>query len=280
MAVLQGPVLLVHGFFHGAWCWSEVSLELAARGVASVAVDMPGHGLRAVRPAASTGRPHDSAAFASEKSPIADVDLATAGTLLVEQARRAGRGEPVTVVSHSMGGAAVSWAAEHHPELFKRLVYVTAYMPASGTPCLDYPARPEAEGGESLGLLAADPLAIGALRVDTTDDALRPAIRSAFYGGVDENTVDATIALLGPDSPTAMTLEPLTLTEQGWGSIPRTYVLCTQDRTIPEALQRLFITQADDTFPRNPTHVVTLESAHSPFLSMPDRLADVVAGLA
>lgn len=280
MPVLQGPVLLVHGFFHGAWCWSDVTLELAARGVASVAVDMPGHGLRASRPATSTSRPHVPSDFSSEKSPIAHIDLDAAASVLAEQARRVGHGDPVTAVAHSMGGAALTRAAEHHPELFKHLVYVTAYMPASDTPCFAYPSLPEAEGGQSLDLLATDPFEIGALRVDTTADDLRPSIRSAFYGGVDQATADAAIALLGCESPTAMATQPTTLTEQGWGSIRRTYVLCAQDNTIPAALQRLFIAQADSAFPQNRTNVVTLESAHSPFLSMPDRLADIVAGLA
>ncbi|MFD7408533.1 alpha/beta fold hydrolase [Streptomyces sp. NPDC059866] len=76
-----------------------------------------------------------------------------------------------------------------------------------------------------------------------------------------------------------MATQPVTLTAQRWGPVPRTCVLCTQDNTIPVALQRLFITQADSAFPHNRTHVVPLESAHSPFLSMPDRLADVIAGL-
>ncbi|WP_225847487.1 alpha/beta fold hydrolase [Streptomyces sp. HPF1205] len=279
MAALRGPVLLVHGFFHGAWCWGDVTLELAARGVASVAVDMPGHGLRAARPAASTRRPHASSDFASEKSPIAHLDLDAAAALLAEQARRAGRGEPVVAVAHSMGGAALTRAAEDHPELFRRLIYVTAYMPASGVPCLAYPSLPQAEGGQSLALLTADPLEIGALRVDTAADDLRPAIRSAFYGDVDQATADAAIALLGSDAPTAMATQPTTLTPQGWGSIERTYVLCTQDNTIPLALQRLFVSQADSAFPHNRTHVVTMEAAHSPFLSAPDRLAGIIADL-
>ncbi|MGP4045989.1 alpha/beta fold hydrolase [Streptomyces sp. 2A115] len=111
------------------------------------------------------------------------------------------------------------------------------------------------------------------------DPALRPAVRSAFYGGVDQDIADAAIALLGCESPTAMATQPITLTAQRWGSIPRTYVLCTRDNTIPVALQRLFVTQADHACPQNRTHVVRLESAHSPFLSMPDRLAEVIAGL-
>ncbi|MGW6961602.1 alpha/beta fold hydrolase [Streptomyces chartreusis] len=86
MAGPSGPVLLVHGFFHGAWYCSDVALELAARGVASVAVDIPGHGLRATRPAASRKLPHLPSDFVSEKSPIAHVDVDAAATSLAERA--------------------------------------------------------------------------------------------------------------------------------------------------------------------------------------------------
>jgi pimeloyl-ACP methyl ester carboxylesterase len=39
------PVVLVHGMWHGSWCWSLVTGEPAARGLGSVAVDLDGHGL-------------------------------------------------------------------------------------------------------------------------------------------------------------------------------------------------------------------------------------------
>src|SRR5271165_2895827 len=38
------PVLLVHGAWHGGWCWGPVQTALAGRGVRAVAVDLPGHG--------------------------------------------------------------------------------------------------------------------------------------------------------------------------------------------------------------------------------------------
>ena len=39
------PVLLVHGAWHGAWCWSGVQAALDGLGVSSWAIDLPGHGL-------------------------------------------------------------------------------------------------------------------------------------------------------------------------------------------------------------------------------------------
>jgi hypothetical protein len=41
-------------------------------------------------------------------------------------------------------------------------------------------------------------------------------------------------------------------------------------------MQRKFIELADAAFPGNPTSVHTLESSHSPFLSMPGELADII----
>ena len=37
-------VVLVHGAWHGAWCWSALQAELDRRGVPSLAVELPGHG--------------------------------------------------------------------------------------------------------------------------------------------------------------------------------------------------------------------------------------------
>jgi len=39
------PILLVHGAWNGAWCWSALHAGLDARGVASWAVDLPGDGI-------------------------------------------------------------------------------------------------------------------------------------------------------------------------------------------------------------------------------------------
>jgi pimeloyl-ACP methyl ester carboxylesterase len=275
----SAPLVLVHGFFHGAWCWNEVVLELAATGRAAVAVDLAGHGLRARRPVAAQARPFDADAFVTEPSPIADAGLDAAADLLLAQIGRIGRGEPVTVVAHSMGGAVLTRAAERAPGAIARLVYLTAYMPASGVPCVAYPAMPEGEGNLFMQLVLGDPMALGALRIDNLAPSAQAGINAAFYGDVEENLAAAATALLGCDAPTAMAVESTELTERGWGSIPRTFVLCTQDNTIPPALQQLFITQADDAFPGNKTEVVTLESSHSPFLSMPEEVARILAAL-
>lgn len=272
------PVLFLHGFWHGSWCWTEVLARVTGAGVLALAVDMAGHGLRARRPAALTRRPFEEDLLRTEVSPLAGVDLDQAGDLLVSQVKELGAGSPVAVVAHSMGGAVLTRAAQLVPELIARAVYLTAFMPASGVRPAAYVGTPENEGSRVGALRAADARVVGALRMDVAspDPAYRAAVREAFYGDVDPVTADAAIALLTPDAPAGISTGTTTLTADGWGSVPRTYVVCTRDLTIRPALQRRFIADADAVFPANPTDVRELDSSHSPFLSMPAELAALI----
>lgn len=275
------PVVFLHGYWHGSWCWSEVIASVTASGRPAVAVDMAGHGLRAAHPGCLTKRPFDAQELATEASPVAEVDLDEAGDLLVSQIKQVGHGGPVTVVAHSMGGAVLTRAAQQAPELVAHAVYVTGFMPASDVPAIAYIQMPE-NAGELVGpSLRADPEAIGAMRFDlaSADTDYRQQLRDAFFGDVDPAVADAAIALLSPDAPAGIALGTTTLTSDGWGAIPRTYVTCARDMAIRPPLQQKFIADADAAFPDNPTSVVGLDASHSPFLSMPGAVADIVTKL-
>jgi pimeloyl-ACP methyl ester carboxylesterase len=269
-------VVLVHGFWHGSWCWSLVAEQLAARGIPSVAVDLDGHGLKSRSPASRWSRPFDPAAFAAEPSGVSAITASSAAVTLVRQIRVIGRGEPCVVVAHSMGGAVATAAAELEPSLFARLVYVSAFAPVNGATA-EYSASPENKGETYTSLLAADPLAVGAARLDTGDVGRHAAIRETFYGDVDEATAEAAISLLEPDGPIGIPAEACPVTADRYGSIPHAYVVCTKDNAIPVALQRRFIDEID-VVSATPTAVTELDSSHSPFLSQPAALAAVIAG--
>ena len=274
--VAMRKVILVHGFWHGSWCWSLVSEQLAGRGVQPVAVDMDGHGLRSRSPLSRWGRPFDPAAFAVEASPVAGVTASSAAATLVGQLKVIGGGEACVVVAHSMGGVVATAAAELAPELFARLVYVAAFAPVRGLPAGAYIGSPENAGSLVPGLLRADPAVTGALRIDTGDPGGHAAVREAFYGDVDEGTAAAAIGLLSPDAPAGVPAEAFTVTDGRFGAVPHTYVTCTKDNTVPVALQRRFVTEID-AISRTPTAVVELDSSHSPFLSQPAALAAAIA---
>jgi pimeloyl-ACP methyl ester carboxylesterase len=274
-------LVFVHGFWHGSWCWSAVIPHVVAAGRLAVAVDMAGHGLYARRPRWFTEQPYNPAAVGTEVSPVAGVGLDDAAELLTSQIKAIGGGEQVTVVAHSAAGPVLTRVAQQTPELVAHAVYASAYMPASDVPAAAYTRMPESADDQVAPLLQGDPAQIGALRLDfaTADAAYRQRLYEAFYGDVDPVLADAATGLLTPDGPIGIMIDTTTLTHDGWGSVPRTYLTCTEDIAIRPALQARFIAEADAAFPDNPTSVVALDASHSPFLSMPNEVADIITPL-
>jgi len=99
----MSEVILVHGAWHGAWCWARVVEELDGLGVSSHAVELPLTGL-------------------------AD-DAATARAAIESAIDRSGPG--VVVVGHSYGGLVISEAAAGIDGV-GRLVYLAAFMTEEG----------------------------------------------------------------------------------------------------------------------------------------------------
>jgi pimeloyl-ACP methyl ester carboxylesterase len=272
------PIVLVHGMWHGSWCWSLVTEELAARGLRSVAVDLDGHGLKARPPRSTWGRPMDMEAFATEPSRVADVTAVSAAATLVEQIRRIGGGRPCLVVAHSMGGAVATAAAEAAPELFAGLVYVCAYAPVCGLPAAAAARSPENAGARMDALFTVDPMKIGGLRIDTGDVSQHDVIRNALYNDLDVYTATAAISLLSTDGPAGIAATAFEVTMARYGAIPHAYVVGSRDNMVRPALQRQQIKEID-AVSAQPTVVTELDSSHSPFLSQPGALADFIASL-
>ncbi|KAF9248349.1 hypothetical protein DTO013E5_5147 [Penicillium roqueforti] len=61
------------------------------------------------------------------------------------------------------------------------------------------------------------------------------------------------------------------VTYEPWHDVPCSYIICEQYQALPPALQEFFASKMDA-----PGTTYRLPSSHSPFLSMPDRLVDVL----
>ena len=278
------PFLLVHGAWHGAWCYERVIPLLARHGHAAVARDLPAHGINASFPASWHRRPLDAAAFGSEPSPCAVTTLDDYANSVIDSidSLQAMGHEQVVLVGHSMGGVAITAVAERRPESIAALVYLSAFMPASGVPAVAYIASAE-NAGELVGpQFLADPAQVGALRMDPRSENAdyRASGKLAFYGDVDTATYDAIAHLMTPDVPVAPFATPIHITPDRWGAVPRHYIRCLQDRAILPALQQRFVAEADAFVPARPTVVHTLDASHSPFISQPRALADLLALIA
>jgi hypothetical protein len=77
------------------------------------------------------------------------------------------------------------------------------------------------------------------------------------------------------DESNAGATAPSEITPGGFGTVPRHYIRCTQDRAIPLTGQDHMIATVDTAIgSKTTTH--TLESSHSPFLSQPANLAKIL----
>jgi pimeloyl-ACP methyl ester carboxylesterase len=276
--------VLVHGAGQGAWAFGKVAWFLARERHHVIARDLPGHGLRARYPRSYLERPSDPDRFATELSPLAQLSAqgyADEVTATIRQLAERMPGRQIVLLGHSFAGLTLSRVGEAIPELISRIVYMSAVMPAPRKSLFDYIAIPEFSASKIPPLLIGDPQATGALRLDfrSADPAYRAEIKAAIAADVDDQEWQAVTNLLSPDVPAGWVAEPVPITADRWGSIPRTYISCTADCTIPPAAHRLFIDEADKLTPGNPTDVREMTTSHCPFLSEPEQLARILLRL-
>ncbi len=227
--------LLIHGSCHGAWCWDDLIPHLTAAGHTARAIDLPSHG-------------HDD-------TPPGDVTLDLYARAIVDAID-----EPVVLVGHSMAGYPITAAANLAPEKISKLIYVCAYVPMPGKSL-----------AEMRRMAPSQPL-LDAIRVsaDRVTFSVDPADAAAkFYHDVDPARADWAVARLGPQ-PILPQETPMTPAH----AVPRHYIRCLDDRTIPPAFQ---VTMTAD-WPRD--QVSEMPTSHSPFLADPAGLTALLGRVA
>jgi pimeloyl-ACP methyl ester carboxylesterase len=160
---------------------------------------------------------------------------------------------PVVLVGHSYGGAVVVEAADQVPNL-ERIVYVAALVPALG----QSPSEAKAEVDIMTRL-------DDAIERDGEFLVLNPVLaHAALYQNCKEKVAAWAVSQLTPQT-VASFRSPRSSFEV---DAPSRYILCTDDNAIDPTLQKVMSERC--------TEVVTLESDHSPFLSRPGVLTDLL----
>ena len=234
--------VLVHGSWHGAWCWDKMVPRLEAAGHQAIAIDLPGHG--------------------ADSTPLEGMTLASYADRVCETL--AALPEPAILVGHSMAGVVISQAAEQCPERIRTLVYLAAYLPRDGESLLQL-ALTDAGSQITPALVLDEAHGYHYLREDA-----RPA---ALYHDCSPADVARAQSLLVVES-NAVVGTPVHLTTARYGRVPRVYIRTTQDRGVTPELQDRMIAAAPC------AQVFTLATSHSPFLSDPDSLLAQLTAIA
>lgn len=191
--------LLIHGAWHGAWCWEKIVPLLESAGHRVITIDLPGHG--------------------KDQTPISEVSLVVYTDRVVAAIDKLD--QEVILVGHSMGGIVVSQAAEYRPNRIKSLVYLTAFLLQNGQNMLVIPPNPNmlvSKDGRTINVPA--------------DKA-----KQTFYNNcLDEDAAGAVSRL--QVQATSPFVTPLSLTQNQFGQVPRYYIEGLRDNAIPIDRQR------------------------------------------
>jgi pimeloyl-ACP methyl ester carboxylesterase len=238
--------VLVHGAWHGAWCWHKVLPLLQAMGHTAIAIDLPGHG--------------------KSQSDVSDIGLNDYVNEIVNAVNL--QDGPVILVGHSMAGIPISQAAEKlGAEKLAALIYLDAFLPRNGESLFSLVEA-------TLGYLSQHPGRTPLLveniimAADRSTNWVNPQMAGEifYHDCCDEDRAFALARIT--KEPVQPLATPLQLTDAVYGTIPKYYILCTESKD----MDKTFLSTNMPVEKR-----YTLASSHSPFFSMPEKLVDLFA---
>jgi pimeloyl-ACP methyl ester carboxylesterase len=233
--------VLVHGAWHGAWCWNKVVPLLEKEGHKVLAPDLPGHG--------------------SDKTPIPEISLQAYADRVCDILDT--QSEPVVLVGHSMGGVVITQAAEYRPDKVKKLVYLTAFLLQNGEFMLQY-GEIDKEALVLPNLIMAEDQSSATVNEEV--------LKAAFCGDCSDKDFERARSLLVPQAAAPLAT-PVNTSQDNFGRLPRIYISCSRDRAISPSIQEKMYSNLPC------EKVIQMDTSHSPFFSAPGELANHLLSL-
>lgn len=234
--------ILVHGAWHGAWCWRRVTEPLIKAGHRVHAVTLTGVGERAhlLRPTITLG------------THIADVLNAITHEEM----------DNVILVGHSYAGMVITGVADRIPARIKHMVYVDAVVPESGESWSSTHAAPTRMARLNAALLSPN-------------NSFPPPDPNMF--GLNAVDYEWTKRRQTPHPAQTYTAR-LDFDAARIGRINRTFISCTSPAlgTIDAIRPRVTNSQTwgGAWLPRS--KVVEIKTGHDPMISTPDELVSIL----
>ncbi|MDP1763177.1 MAG: alpha/beta fold hydrolase [Sediminibacterium sp.] len=234
--------ILIHGSWHSSWNWHKVVPILEKQGHKVLAIDLLGMG--------------------RDKTPIKEITLKST----VEQICNFidNIDGKVVLVGHSKNGIMISQVAEYRPEKIEKLIYLAAYLIPNGKTQADYSSQ------DVNGVLKPYVTRYS----ETNSHTLQPEIyKEGLYHDCDDDICQMARMILSHES--AVTgITPLELTDENYGSVPRYYIECTEDRAVTPFIQQKMYNETVC------EKIYKMQASHSPFFSKPQELCDIFLKIA
>jgi pimeloyl-ACP methyl ester carboxylesterase len=236
----KATFVLVHGGWHGGWCWERVAPMLRVAGHQVYAPTLAGLG--------------EHAHLLNPR-----IDLETHARDVVDVLT----GEDLTgviLVGHSYGGMVIAGVAEQAPNRLARLVFLDAFVPEDEQALFDL-LRPERRDSYQQGAQAQG------------DGWRVPPPPPQALGVTDEEQARWLADQLTPQ-PLRTFEQPVRLTNPAAAALPRTYVHCTAGPLVPSFAPfaaRLRVAPG--------WRYHELATGHDAMLTAPEELADVLLKL-
>lgn len=232
--------VLVHSAWLGAWQWENIAATLKEEDHTVITPDLPGHG--------------------QDKTAAGNISMADYIKTLVDIIDL--QEEPVILVGHSFNGITISQVAELRPKKIKKLVYLTAFLLPNGGSFFD----------AVQGVKASKAVENFYLSEDKTYALVKEdEIQNAFAHDITKEAFDQAKPYIVPE-PAAPLMYKLEITDENYGSVPKYYIECTEDRAIPIAVQRAM-------YEGNVVKSYSITSSHTPNFSQPDKVAEILLNL-
>jgi len=234
--------MLIHGSWHSAWNWHKVTPLLEQQGHTVLAIDLPGMG--------------------RDKTRIKDVMFKTTVAKLCELIE-AIEGK-IILVGHSKNGVLISQAAEYLPSKIEKLIYLAAYLIPNGKTQKEYSAQDKE--GWLKGYVD--------VHEESNSTTLRTEIfKEGLYHDCDDDITEMAKVILS-NEPIESGVATLQLTEENYGSVPRYYIECSNDRAVTPFIQRKMYEETPC------LEVYRMATSDSPFFSKPVELVDILTEIA
>lgn len=234
----KNTYVLVHGAWQAPYVWDAVRNELTKAGNKVIVIELPGHG--------------------NDNTPTHTLSLDVYRDKVIEAISKI-EGK-VILVGHSMGGMVITEVAEKAPSKISKLVYIGAFLPATGQALTDLAySDPDSKLGP---LLRPSPDQL-------TLDVVKDSLTYLFINDGTQTDKEKVVANYRAEPAIPFTGK-VTLTNENFGAVEKVYIKTMNDIVISPGLQDRMIAAAGI------KTIYQINSSHSPFLAQPNLVAELM----